>query len=502
MMLRREPTHRNSNGLSVELAEFLRSLVPGRTVAGKYSHDAKWHELLLLAPTGSASRDQYQSLWTVMNPDQAVLEVAFDCSDAVNSVSKAFILPDDCRTPAELRGKLYRFATYPLDEQVVEKSVSVIKDALKQKHFVDVPEYRINMSAERVPFPKELLDEPDAQIVSAGQGPPRRDPDAPPTPRPAHTPAGHVWLAADPVPGLVELGVEVTSPLADSVYGAVRGWKVASDGTLYSVHLVKIEEATDFAAVRRRLFGHPDPAPAPVSAPPGIDGDARKGAGAALEGVDVRTLPVDYDDQGERWKDYKKAIGEMTVEVYGDSPVEGPVTAVSLLKHMWKHGGNPRLWLDVFMREKNLAANDRVVHELRVLLDAIYFLACYDQLNAGALACAEVLCRRISAIVDAYAVAGRPPNWAMAAYYTGQKSAADGVSPSLRNYVARLARDDREVQNEITRSTRLLPAGEDGGGESSGGRGAGGAQGRGTAGQPPRRPPKGRGRGLAPAVPP
>ena len=156
----------------------------------------------------------------------------------------------------------------------------------------------------------------------------------------------------------------------------------------------------------------------------------------------------------------------------------------------------------MFSCGRNLAPNDRVVHELRVLLDAIYFLACYDQLNAGALACAEVICRRISAIVDAYAVAGRPPNWAMAAYYTGQKSAADGVSPSLRHYVARLARDDREVQNEITRSTRLLPAGEEGGGDPAGGGGAGGAQGRGAAGQQPRRPPKGRGRGLPPAGPP
>ena len=43
-------------------------------------------------------------------------------------------------------------------------------------------------------------------------------------------------------------------------------------------------------------------------------------------GEDARTLWADFDDQGERWKDWRRAVQESWVEVFPDSPIEGPAS--------------------------------------------------------------------------------------------------------------------------------------------------------------------------------
>ena len=167
------------------------------------------------------------------------------------------------------------------------------------------------------------------------------------------------------------------------------------------------------------------------------------GSGAAAVPEDARTLWIDRDPQGERHKDWRLVVYESTEERHADSPLEGPVSTLALAKHMLRCGGDPRLWLATFLREKGIGASDRVAHELKVLTDTLQVAGCFDQVNVGALVCLEVVCRRIQTITDAYSGSGKP-NWARARFFGGTSGIDDSVMPGLRNYVTRRARESRE----------------------------------------------------------
>ena len=148
------------------------------------------------------------------------------------------------------------------------------------------------------------------------------------------------------------------------------------------------------------------------------------------------------------------------------------------------------MWLDIYVRNKNISRSDRTYHELQVLVEIFYVAGVYDQVNGGGLACLEVAARRIQTIVDAYAVDPAKPSWSNARFYSGVGSVDDLVSPDLRQYVARQAKEESDIES-VRQKTRTLghaaeavatgglPAGGGGGGDKA------------TKGKP-----KGRGRGA------
>ena len=93
---------------------------------------------------------------------------------------------------------------------------------------------------------------------------------------------------------------------------------------------------------------------------------------------DVRTLWVDFDEHGERFKTWRKVVQESSFQQYGDCPLEGPATQLALAKHMERHGGDPRRWLQGWQHAKQLETSDRAMHELKVLVDALYFFGTSD----------------------------------------------------------------------------------------------------------------------------
>ena len=69
---------------------------------------------------------------------------------------------------------------------------------------------------------------------------------------------------------------------------------------------------------------------------------AEKPAGRGLDGEeDVRTLWIDYDSQGERFKEWRSVCQEASEHRYKDAPVPSPSVGVALCKHFFKHGGDP-----------------------------------------------------------------------------------------------------------------------------------------------------------------
>ena len=131
---------------------------------------------------------------------------------------------------------------------------------------------------------------------------------------------------------------------------------------------------------------------------------------------------------------------------YGDWPLEGPATVHHMIRHTQKYGGDPRLWLQVWARQKQSADNDRVMHELRCLTDMIYYGGSFDQLNMPVLVSFEIAARRMASIVDASQAGGHSnPDWSNAKIFAGHQGREDLVMPSLKSWAARRGREEAEI---------------------------------------------------------
>ena len=217
----------------------------------------------------------------------------------------------------------------------------------------------------------------------------------------------------------------------------------------------------------------------------------------------MRVLEVDYDSQGSRFKDWKEVFNEAKVYSYEDFPVDGPISALKVFRHMERFGGNPKSWLDRYAHKKSLKEGDRNLHELEVLCESLFHFGRYDQLNAGASACAEVLVRRVFSIVDALSAGADRASWHNAAYFMGGTSSDDLVPMEMKTFVSRRAKEDNEVGRHRAPFARGPPGADAGGGEgyagSRGGLAPPGAQP--NAQLPPKKKKKGGGKGEG-RVPP
>ena len=135
--------------------------------------------------------------------------------------------------------------------------------------------------------------------------------------------------------------------------------------------------------------------------------------------------------------------------------LEGAATALRKCKGMERQGGDPRMWLEMWARGKGIGRNERVYHELEVLIEAFYVGGTFDQLLLGCLMGYEVLARRIQTIVDAYVTDPSHLSWANARYFSGVGSADDLVAPELRTYVTKRAKEETEIETARGRSRTL-----------------------------------------------
>jgi hypothetical protein len=317
---------------------------------------------------------------------------------------------------------------------------------------------------------------------------------------------GFAWVESEPLVGLgqvVLLG-------GGSLVSSDRAWalSIQTSGSFRPVERVKIEDAGSY--VQRRVEGF-TALDAGFSRAGAKEADLRdrfalfadekdtaaQTAGKGLDGEeDVRTLWIDYDFQGERFKEWRNVCQEASEHRYKDAPVPSPSVGVALCKHFFKHGGDPESWLNVWMREKNLEQNDRVVHEMRVLVRAYKHGCSYDQLNPGACVIFEVLGRRILAVVDAYSANASRPNWDLARFFTGSASSDEGLCIEVRAAAAKQAKEEYELSVARNKARELRgPSGSsdyvassekvEGDGGRGRGRGRGGGRGRGLTATPP-----------------
>lgn len=168
---------------------------------------------------------------------------------------------------------------------------------------------------------------------------------------------------------------------------------------------------------------------------------------------DARTLCVDYDAQGVRYKEWRLVVQESA-----DWPHAGPATVMHLLKHMHRIGGDPKLWLELWCRQKGVAEQDRVKHELRCLMEAFFLGGTYDQLNMPVLAAFETIAKiakRIQCIVDASSQGSGAPDWGNARLFTGYTGPDDLIMPHSKTWAARKGKEEVELHQARAKMKEL-----------------------------------------------
>ena len=362
----------DEKGSAIAAAAFWTSLRDGMRIAVFYKGDPVWHERRLLSHDfGSASHGVYM----IETPDGDRYEEDVLCQDP-EGPSDASLLNEWGR-PAKAGPKsFYRFAGRP-----------ALKDCIGNSS---------PTSARPVTAP--IVEEPSP---------------------------GSAWVVSDAVDP--DFGKTVDHK---DLAAVVRKSGLTHDGRY--VTLMAVERAPDLRANIISALGL-GPAAAPPSSPQDhlgrrldavLAGDslgpvgagAETGAGASAADSatalpagkppqeDIRTLWVDFDEQGERVKNWCAVCGEMfeANTEHWRRHHDGPLGTLDLCKELEREGGCPRRWFDKWCRDAAVNPRERSGIEMRSLTEVLYMGGAIDQLNLPALASFEMVTRRISQLVEAY----------------------------------------------------------------------------------------------------
>lgn len=410
-----------------------RDLTSGSRVLLWYSDDNVWHEAMIGLVLGGEEAYIY-------TPDKDLYRECLGCK-GTHGPSKLRGLGPRMTLPRNLRARAYRFRDAISDDdikRIIRESLALAREELGHE---GVPPTEVcNSAGTRMtleaffggPFVQRRLtlgekdDSPkNAKVVSPAL-------------------ADYVWVAAEPLGGL-SLGQEVCLNTDTDVQCGSHHAMAMRRGDWVKVEMIKVVEADGYADRRRRLFNAvaagSGECPQPAKAGAGAGDDV----GATVdEDKEVRTLWVDFDEHGDRYKRWRDVCKESYTPNFEQKPLEGPLTGLHIMKHSERHGGDPRLWLQVWMRTKHIEVTDRSYHEMKVLTDALFYAGTFDQVNIPALMSLEVICRRIQAIVDAYGNPSRP-SWENAKIFAGQGTPDDIVSPTFRNYATKKNKEELEL---------------------------------------------------------
>jgi len=158
--------------------------------------------------------------------------------------------------------------------------------------------------------------------------------------------------------------------------------------------------------LKRRLRGDdtPDvehPAVTPGRGPGHLPWPAKE-VMAGDENEEIRVLDIDRDTRGIRFKNFRDAVGECTVQNWPDSPLDNPPTTLSLVASMERQHGDPLRWFAAWTLSKKIQERDRTYHEMLTYCRALYYSLTHGQLNVGSLVCLEILAQRVQGLLDAY----------------------------------------------------------------------------------------------------
>ena len=111
------------------------------------------------------------------------------------------------------------------------------------------------------------------------------------------------------------------------------------------------------------------------------------------------------------------------------------------------------MWLLAICTEHGASSKNQTYHELTTLVQALWLAGTYDGLNLGGISAMRSIARRLVTIVEAYrsGPAHGQASWESARYLTGVVDPFDVVSPELRSFANRAARDEAEQHVAMAR---------------------------------------------------
>ena len=171
--------------------------------------------------------------------------------------------------------------------------------------------------------------------------------------------------------------------------------------------------------------------------------------------VDARVLPINYqtgrvEKRHRRWRLVADAITE---ESFDDWPLEDSVRTVDwLVQTIARSDRGPIDHVKFYLSKNPYQPSDRSQFELRCLAEIIEVAGTYDQLNLASLACFETLARRWQMILDAHARNPLAPNYEASEYYSGSRRGRHGIAPSLSAHVARVMKDESEIEKQRSKA--------------------------------------------------
>ncbi|CAK0790584.1 unnamed protein product, partial [Prorocentrum cordatum] len=257
--------------------------------------------------------------------------------------------------------------------------------------------------------------------------------------------------------GGLELGDEVAPGDADAAAGPkVIGRR--SDGRTVlcdRVGLAAVEERRAQARANAgRLAASADEPAAPLPADDRGHADIR----AVLR--ERRTLAVEWNEQGARFKEWRRAVGESSEEAQGGRELRGAGAALHLYQRFTQHGGVPKTWMSTFCREYGISQRDRTYHELNCLVTIFWLAGTFDAVNLGGPACLEVAARRVAQIAEARRVApGQPAAQGAGRFLAGASDPFDVASPEPRAFANRAAREEADSLAAPGRGRTLAASG-------------------------------------------
>ena len=166
-----------------------------------------------------------------------------------------------------------------------------------------------------------------------------------------------------------------------------------------------------------------DAQPAPDKAPDPLPGRASGGLAALAQAIgggggqavreesaarppdtsDARVLTVEYDQQGQRFRNFRDAVNISEEVKWPDWPIPGKITTVLwCLRFMLNRAGSPTMWHQTFITLGKLNPNDHQIAFHDALCRILETSVCYDQLNCPCLAGLELICRQIQCIEERY----------------------------------------------------------------------------------------------------
>ncbi|CAE8638556.1 unnamed protein product, partial [Polarella glacialis] len=174
---------------------------------------------------------------------------------------------------------------------------------------------------------------------------------------------------------------------------------------------------------------------------------------------DLRVLPVHFDAQGIRRREFASAVLIMSdlAPQGGGLQLRGPGSALPLLKTMRDQSLTPAMSHEYWVRNSKIPEGDRSVYEHEMIMRVLDSMITVDQLNVPCLQSAELLLRRAQVIKEAHRISPGLPDYSSADIYMGwaYRQRGAGIDQALTAHVSAELKAEAAIAKEARKAREV-----------------------------------------------